>query len=219
MKPFLRNLILGILAGVAISLGAAANVAARLFITDLALARVIGAFLFPVGLITVCSFGLNLYTGKIGYLLDNTNKDYASSLLAMFLGNFIGAVLMGLIFMPIKGFGKDAEVFVSGASSFLDAGVALAKGFVCGLLVFIAVDIFKKKSGVTGAFGLWLATASFVFIGASHCIANMFYMSLSFSWAPTHLLNLLLVVIGNSAGSLFFRLLTKLTEKKEEVKE
>ena len=36
--------------------------------------KVIGAFVFPIGLILICNFGYFLYTGKICYLFDELKK-------------------------------------------------------------------------------------------------------------------------------------------------
>mgnify|MGYP003303069919 CR=1 FL=1 len=73
MKRFLKILFLGIGAGIAISLGAAANVSAQ-SLPDKTIGRILGAFLFPIGLISVCTFSFFLYTGKIGYLVENFIK-------------------------------------------------------------------------------------------------------------------------------------------------
>ena len=58
--------------------------------------KVIGSFLFSIGLLTVCMYGLNLYTGKIGYILINKLK-YIWELLLSLLGNFIGTFLVGIL--------------------------------------------------------------------------------------------------------------------------
>jgi len=38
--------------------------------------KVIGALLFSVGLLSICCLGLNLFTGKIGYVVEN--KQYTA---------------------------------------------------------------------------------------------------------------------------------------------
>ena len=35
--------------------------------------KIAGAFLFAIGLFVICSYGLNLFTGKIGYVLSAKN--------------------------------------------------------------------------------------------------------------------------------------------------
>ncbi len=48
-------------AGVSISIGATVYLACE--------SRLLGAMLFTIGLFVICAFGLNLFTGKIGYVL------------------------------------------------------------------------------------------------------------------------------------------------------
>ena len=63
MKKYLDFIIKGFYAGVLISMGGIAYLA----IPD----KIIGAFIFSLGLLTVCLYSFNLYTGKVGYLLVN----------------------------------------------------------------------------------------------------------------------------------------------------
>ena len=71
----------------------------------------VGAILFSVGLFVVFTFGLDLYTGKVGYMFNDKPWTYGIDLLLMLVGNFIGALFIGLI-MPMS------EQFVPG---FIDA--------------------------------------------------------------------------------------------------
>ena len=66
MKDNFKILIRAILAGVMISIGG------TIFLT--CESKLLGAFLFSIGLYAICAFGLNLYTGKIGYVIDNKPK-------------------------------------------------------------------------------------------------------------------------------------------------
>jgi len=61
--------------------------------------KIIGSFLFSIGLLSVCMYGLNLYTGKIGYILIN-KINYLFELLLLLLlllsllGNFAGTYIV-----------------------------------------------------------------------------------------------------------------------------
>ena len=57
--------------------------------------RVLGAALFTVGLFTVCTFGLNLFTGKVCYVFQN-DRTYALNLPVIWLGNLVGTGLTAL---------------------------------------------------------------------------------------------------------------------------
>ena len=67
-----KNFLLGIAAGAAIAFGGLLNIIVKTYLTgDVSiLGKLLGSALFPIGLCLVCFLGFNLFTGKIGYLLD-----------------------------------------------------------------------------------------------------------------------------------------------------
>ena len=81
MKKYLDYLIKSIFAGIMI--GIAGTVYLRVD------NNIVGALLFSIGLLVICMYGMNLYTGKIGYILIN-KLNYIYELLITILGNFIG---------------------------------------------------------------------------------------------------------------------------------
>lgn len=58
--------------------------------------RIIGSALFTIGLFTVCAFGLNLFTGKVCYALEN-GRSYNLALPLIWLGNLVGTGITALI--------------------------------------------------------------------------------------------------------------------------
>ena len=66
----------------------------------------VGAILFAIGLFTILTYKLDLYTGKVGYAVDNP-PSYIVDLLVIIVGNFIGTLILGIM-MPLSG----AEVLV-----------------------------------------------------------------------------------------------------------
>ena len=52
--------------------------------------------MFSIGLLTICTYQMNLYTGKIGYVLVN-KFNYVFELLLSLLGNFIGTFFVGFL--------------------------------------------------------------------------------------------------------------------------
>ena len=74
----------------------------------------VGAILFAVGLFTIFHFGLDLYTGKVGYALEN-KPSYIFDLLVIILGNFIGCLLVGYM-MPLD----TAVTFINGRMTDVD---------------------------------------------------------------------------------------------------
>lgn len=214
MKKKLNVFLLGILAGAAIGLGS------LLFtILNTHGLKSLGSVMFAVGLFSVCFFGFFLYTGKVGFFLDDKNKKaYAINLLVGYVGNIVGAVafgyLMRLIFMSfhsetMEGIKKIVssrlvDLGNGGSPAFKQLGTS----FFCGVLVYLAVHFWKKPlKFVYRTIILVMCVFLFVYFGYEHCIANMFYFSYGNAWGAQALINILLVTIGNSFGALFVRLI------------
>ncbi|OPZ34312.1 MAG: putative formate transporter 1 [Tenericutes bacterium ADurb.BinA155] len=213
---YLRVFGLAILAGVMIALGGLAYVACCAYETT-GVGKIIGSILFATGLLAVCAFGLFLYTGRIGYAFEK-KADYLLALLVGYLGNIVGACGVGYFCFATAPFtsGKMGDVVATIANSrdILAGGEtwysALLLGVLCGVLVFVGVDLFKRKPGVIGTLALIFAVATFVVGGTEHCIANMFYFSAANHWNGGTVVDILLVTLGNSLGSLGFWGLLKL---------
>ena len=93
-KKLLYSLLMGILAGIAIGLGGLLFIISTTYIKG-DLGKAIGALLFPICLFMVCTFGLHLYTGKIGLIFENKQeKSFYLSLPIMFIGNLIGSIII-----------------------------------------------------------------------------------------------------------------------------
>lgn len=205
---YLDNFLLGILAGIAIGLGGFLNL--LLVSTGIEACRYLGGFVFSVGLFTVCFFGLHLYTGKVGYVMEN-KRDYALSLLIMYIGNVIGAVGFGYL-MHLTGVIQDTATSVALNKIVYDGEVGssplkiLLYSFFCCIMVFLAVDIFKKsKNWFIKVGGLVVCVALFVITGMEHCIANMFYFAFANTYSTHFLyafLALLIATAGNSLGAI-----------------
>lgn len=218
LKYYSRILVLGILAGISIGIGSLAFVAAKSVGVNDIISKLCGSALFSLGLLAVCSFGFYLYTGKIGYAVDN-KPSCLLDLLVGFIGNFIGAFGFGYLCSSVDSFRETAYQISIERATVVDAYngnrfwyINIVLGIICGILVFIAVDIFKKKQSVIGLVGLILAVTIFVFVGSEHCIANIAYFSIGNCWNASTVTNVFLVAVGNSIGSILFRSLQKLTE-------
>ncbi len=218
-----KNFLLGIAAGAAIALGGLLNVIVTTYIKgDVAIiGKLLGSALFPIGLMLVCFIGLNLFTGKIGYLLDKKNEKYPLTLLIMYAGNFVGAVLFGcvcyLIFKNVPEIYETVKTIAIKKTSTLNtaAGIFtnLGGALLCGVLVYTAVFFFKKfKNPVLKAIGILIPIALFVYLGFDHCVANMFYFSFALEdLSPWLILNLALATIGNSLGAIAVNEFTKVS--------
>jgi len=137
MNYHLKVLISSFLAGMLISFGG------LIFLSVRHISIIAGGFLFAFGLFCVIVFKLHLFTGKIGYLIDNKIK-YVFELLVILLGNFIGAILIGLLAKPIfpNLLPLVKEITNNKLSNNLLSCFILS--FFCGIMIFIAVEVSKK---------------------------------------------------------------------------
>lgn len=211
---YLKVLLFGIFAGLAIGLGSLAFTLTSAYLTSKE-GLIFASMLFSIGLILVCVLGLQLYTGKIGVVFDNREKlaENAINLPIMLVGNAIGAFALGIlchfIFMNVPDIATRIEA-ISIAKT-VSKNVFL-EGIFCGALVYIAVYCYKNfQNWGMKIIGIIVAVTLFVYCGFQHCIANMFYFGMAFNWNINMLWNLLLVILTNSVGALLVRCIVHLT--------
>lgn len=77
----------------------------------------------------------------------------------------------------------------------------------CGILMYIAVNNYKKHSTSIGKYmGIFICVMVFILCGFEHSVANMFYFSIARMLSWDTLLYLLIMVIGNSIGAIIISL-------------
>ena len=166
--------------------------------------KYIGSFLFGTGLFVILNFDLALFTGKVGYAVNN-KPDYLFDLLIIWLGNFAGTAISALLVLctRISGISEKASALCEIKTS--DSPVSiLVLAFFCGMLMFIAADGYKTISNSAGkALTIFLPVVVFILSGFEHCIANMFYFSLAGAWNAKSFGYLLLMSLGNAVGGIF----------------
>jgi formate/nitrite transporter FocA (FNT family) len=161
------------------------------------------ALIFPVGLIMLVLFSASLFTGAVIEINDVLDKKsrwaiYAKKLLLIYLGNFIGAVAIGLLAWLVA---KPAtiELFqnLSAAKTCAPLLVLFAKGILCNILVCIAILLYRQHAQLLL---LYIPIFVFVVCGFEHSIADMFV----FTFAPSVdvLLPLLVITLGNLVGGI-----------------
>ena len=165
--------------------------------------KVIGASLFSIGLFGVLIYNLNLYTGKIGYLITNFNLKYIKELIITLIGNFIGACSVGFILRYTRIYDKIYEKSLILANTKLNDNILsiFILSIVCGLLMYYAVNGFKKQTDFGKYLVVYLGVAVFILCGFEHCIANMYYFSVADIWSLKTLGYTGIMVLGNSIGS------------------
>lgn len=206
-KEILKTFRLGILAGLLIGIGGAIN----LQLSSIG-HPILGGVFFSLGLMCVCIFGANLFTGKVGYVLANDRK-YLLDIFIMMLGNIIGAIVVGYIaalIIPNWSVTLEAKFLYGEGSAWYNC---LLRAIGAGVFVYIAVECFKRIENYPAKLVMiMLSIATMVLLGCNHSIANVFY----FAYAHLHnanydfwnaLLSLLVAIIGNAVGSIMLFLL------------
>jgi len=207
MKDNLKVLVRAILAGVMISLGGTIYLALE--------NKMLGAFLFSIGLFAICTNGFNLYTGKIGYVIDNKPK-YLIQLLITLIGNLIGTVACGyLLFLSRNGekLREAAKVICEVKLNDNLLSIFILAIF-CGIIMYLAVDLYKKLNDFGRYVGIFMGITVFILAGFEHCVANMYYFSVANMWEWKTVLYVLVMILGNSVGSILLALGMKYGLKK-----
>ena len=175
--------------------------------------HVVGGVLFSLGLLTIYSFGFNLYTGKCCTFLENPKKNIMLILNSL-IGNFIGTALVGytLRLSELSIIEKSVEAVEGKFSHSLLATFILA--IFCGIMMSIAVLGYKKQTSDFGRF-IIIALPVTIFIAAKfeHSIADMFYISLANKWSISALIFILVCAAGNFVGCNIISVAEKITSK------
>ena len=229
MKNRLNVFLYGILAGAAIALGGILFILVNTLIPNNLkgfedLPKLAGALVFPVGLLLVCYFKFNLYTGKIGMAFRNKKLDKKGLntwewLALILVGNAVGAMAVGAIIFLFTLIDKESAfsttVYAVGnsrAMAFDFTGIfnMTYKSILCGALVYIAIYFFNQLDNNFGkVVGIIAPISFFVYAGFQHCIANMFYIAAGAQWNLNAFIGLLICIVGNSVGALLLDLLVK----------
>ena len=170
--------------------------------------KYIGSILFCIGLITICVYSLNLYTGQVGYLIKARHKrKYAMRLLVTLLGNIVGCWAIAQFPIPQPAMNKLQEII-----QVKSIYTALPKSLLCGCMMFLAVDIYKTKGTYISIF---LCVTGFILSGMEHSIANSYYLFLLPN--KEFLISMPIYIIGNAIGAILICLVTSIAKvnKKE----
>ncbi len=195
---YIKTLISAILAGFCIGIGGTAF----LSIDD----KVLGALFFTVGLFTICTFGLNLFTGKVCYVFLR-DKAYALNLPVIWVGNLAGtglAALCGRLARAGAAMAEKAAGMCEIKTS--DSFVSLFfLGFLCNVLIYIAVEGYNNNPHEIGKYlSLVFGVMVFILCGTEHCVADMFYFWMAGAWNGRAAASILVITLGNMAGGVVF---------------
>lgn len=201
----LKKICDGLMAGILISIGGAVFLSCD--------NKYIGAVLFTVALLCICIKGYSLYTGKIGFLLSNHKKEDNSALFLGLFGNAAATVICGFglrYALPETFGGKANEICTAKLAQAMPE--TLIRGIFCGILMYLAVSIFREKNNVIG---IVFCIPVFILSGFEHSIADIFYFAASGIFDIKGTLFIFNVILGNTIGALILPFLSLAGKKKE----
>ncbi|MDO5718737.1 MAG: formate/nitrite transporter family protein [Tissierellia bacterium] len=209
-------IIYSILAGLYISIGAAASAVIYTLTVDInaGSAKILSALVFCIGIILVVIGGASLFTGNILLVMPFVAgkvklSEIIKNWLIVWFFNFIGAVLFSLLV-------SRSDIFFDQVSSYLvhlaeqkaslDFYTAFLRGVGCNILVCLSIWIASASDTTTSKIlSASIPVSIFVILGFEHCVANMFYFptallsGANISFAAM-LSNLIPVTLGNIVG-------------------
>ena len=206
-----QKLIQGILAGAFIAFGGQGYVMS----TALGMPKLIGAAIFPIGLILIVMLGAELFTGNnlmtIGLIQKKiTAKSYIKSLSVVYICNLAGALIIAFM-IDMSSLNGDFVGLTAKSIALSKVSItfteAFIRGILCNIIVVLAVWMAFSADGlVAKSLASWIPVTFFVFVGFEHSIANMFFIPLGIlsgakiSIYEAFLNNILPVTLGNFFG-------------------
>ncbi len=199
----LNKTVNGIFAGIIISIGGAVYLSCD--------NKYVGAVLFSVALLCICYEGYSLYTGKICYIPLSHSKEEISVLLTGLLGNVLGTVICGYALSYAVPKLREAAIVSCTAKLEQSPVQTLIRAIFCGILIYLAVDIFKKHKT---PLGILFCIPVFILSGFEHSVADMYYFAASGIVSLRAFAFILLVILGNSIGGMLIPVLSLAGGKK-----
>lgn len=166
--------------------------------------KTVGAVLFSVALLCICYKSYYLFTGKIGYIVEqHTKQDFLNLDIGLF-GNLAATFFLGMLLRTVlPNIGEKAAELCSAKLAQFPL-YTFIRGFFCGILMYLAVSIYKEKNSVLG---ILFCVPVFILCGFEHSIADMFYLGASGIYSVKIILFTALVVAGNTFGAIVLPLL------------
>ena len=197
---YVRIFVSAILGGACIGLGGIAYLSLE--------NKVLGALFFTVGLFTICTFGLNLFTGKVCYVFQQ-DKGYALGIPVIWLGNLAGTGLTALAVRATRLAPLAEKAAALCTVKLADSPLSIfLLAVLCNIFIYIGVEGFKSNPHELGKYlSLFFGVMVFILCGFEHCVANMFYFSAAGMWSGRAVAYLLIMSLGNAVGGVIFPLL------------
>jgi len=165
---------------------------------------ILGSILFSAGLLSVCIFKCNLFTGKSGLISDT--QDLRRLVLVLLL-NVFAAFVFGLTSRILNPSIADAADGILIARMNTDYLPYIIKSIITGFLMTLAIESESKPNA--NHLVLILCVVGFISAGCLHCIADSFYYGAGtrfYENSGSLLLRLLVVILFNFVGCNLYNL-------------
>ncbi|WP_426526273.1 formate/nitrite transporter family protein [Bradyrhizobium sp. McL0615] len=196
--PFLASFMLAIVAGGGVGFGALYyTIVASDPTLGFATTRVLGGFVFSLGLALVLVGGAELFTGNNLIVMawasgQVSTRTMLRNWVIVYLGNFLGALgLIVLVFYSHHLDMNDGRIGLSVLSTAAgkirpDMVTLFFKGILCNVLVCAAVWLAYAGRSVTDKMiAVLLPVSAFIAAGFEHCVANMYFLPLAWLLVQT----------------------------------
>ncbi len=225
----LKTFALGIMAGAFIAMGALGSTIGSVGLQPPALSRLVGALVFPIGLVLVLCAGGELFTGNSLVLIPVLEKritvrDMFRNWGLAYAGNLVGSILVAelVVLSGTLNIYPDLSAAVIKTATVkcnIPVHAALIKGVLCNFMVCLAVWTSFGANELAGKISAaYLPIFLFVLCGFEHCVANMYFIPVGLfasyiypeitesvgiaglSWLNFLIRNLIPVTAGNIIG-------------------
>lgn len=168
--------------------------------------KTVGAILFSVALLCICYLGYYLFTGKIGYLIENHSFQNITALVIGLAGNLIVTFLLGMLIRYVLPLLGETAAEICTAKTEQTFFITFIRAVFCGILMYLAVQIFRQKNS---PLGILFCVPVFILSGFEHSVADMFYFGASGLFDFKILTFETAAILGNTVGSLILPILLK----------
>ncbi|MBE5757081.1 MAG: formate/nitrite transporter family protein [Clostridiales bacterium] len=206
MRKHVRDFFEGILAGLMVTIGCGVFLGCE--------NKVVGSVLFSVALLSICFKGFNLFTGKIGLIVNDHSKSAVSTLLLGLLGNLVGMFVFGTaLTYAIPSMHVTAEALCLGKLANQELWQTLIRAVFCGVLMYLAVITFRENKTIAG---ILFCIPVFILSGYEHSIADMGYFAISRIYSLEAFIFIMVVIAGNTIGGMLIPMLKLIGKEKIE---
>lgn len=163
----------------------------------------LGGVIFSFGLIGIVLKKYDLFTGSIGYIKFKSLESWTLNLICL-LSNIFGILCCSIAFIVVYIHNTEFWNFTTqiATNKFQQEWfIVLLKSIGCGMIIYLAVDIYKSHHSLIG---ILIGVPLFLISGFEHCIANVFFFVIG---QLDHVEILVVNIIGNIIGAWIVRFL------------